>query len=72
MIMQEIGAMPKDRSAMERNGSIARELRRQAGSPENRRHLQQLPQFRVEQELPDRLRSLLRELDDGEGRATRR
>ena len=54
---------------MDRNTKIARELRRQAATPENRRHLQQLPQFRTEQDLPDRFRSLLRKLD-GEGRTT--
>ena len=48
---------------MNRNGSIARELRRQVMTPENRRHLQGLPQFRVEQELPDEFRALLRRLD---------
>lgn len=49
---------------MNRNGNIARELRRQAAAPDNRRHLQGLPQFRVEQELPDEFRALLRRLDD--------
>ncbi len=57
---------------MNRNGNIARELRRQATTPENRRHLQGLPQFRIEQELPDEFRALLRRLDDSKGHTTRR
>jgi hypothetical protein len=57
---------------MNANGNIARELRRQAMTPENRRHLQGLPQFRVDQELPDEFRALLRRLDASKGHTTRR
>ncbi len=62
--------MPAD-TELDRNMKIARELRRQATTSDNRRRLQQLPQFRVEQDLPDRLRSLLQKLE-GEELATRR
>jgi len=72
MNMNENGVMPADRSGMDRNGSIARELRRQAASPENRRQLRRLPQFRVENELSEELRTLLRKLDAAQGRSSRR
>jgi len=57
---------------MDGNKNIARELRRQASTPEYRRHLQQLPQFQVEQKLPDEFRSLLSRLDANEGGRSRR
>lgn len=62
--------MPAD-TEMDRNMKLARELRRQATTSDNRRRLQQLPQFRVDQNLPDELRFLLQKLE-GEEPATRR
>jgi hypothetical protein len=64
--------MPADRNVMDRNGKIARELRRQAATTENRRQLRRLPQFRVDKELTDEFRTLLRRLEAGKEEPTRR
>lgn len=42
--------------------AMARALRRQASSADNRRDLARLPQFKVEVALPHRLASLLEEM----------
>lgn len=47
-----------------RNGeSLGAEIRRQIGRPENSRILRALPQFRVEDDLPDHILSRLQELE---------
>lgn len=43
--------------------------RRHAAAVETRRNLQGLPQFKIEEDLPQRLRQLLMQLEQREGRA---
>ncbi|MDS1137254.1 hypothetical protein [Nitratireductor indicus] len=48
---------------------VARNVRQRLGRPENVRTLQAMPQFSVEQDLPDEFSNLLGKLDKAERRA---
>ena len=60
------------RSSGPRPNEISKEIKRQIGQPANTRYLRALPLFRVDDEVPERLRGLLREIDGAERRQKRR
>jgi len=57
---------------MNEHANMGRQLRRLAASESNRRHLLELPMFKINRELPEDLDMLLRELDAAEGGTARR
>lgn len=57
---------------MNGHANIGRQLRSLAASETNRRHLLELPLFRVNRDLPEDLDMLLRELDATETASARR
>jgi len=50
---------------------LAATIRRQTGADRIKRYLRSLPQFRLDDDLPDELGRLLSELDRAEARARR-
>lgn len=56
----------------ERKRAMENGLRRQIGTEANRRHLRQLPIFRIDLELPSRLDDLLDQIDLSEQQHTDR
>ncbi|MBX3577420.1 MAG: hypothetical protein KF723_09420 [Rhizobiaceae bacterium] len=49
--------------------SLTATIRRQVGAERNQRYFRALPQFRLDDEMPDELGRLLTELDRAEARA---
>jgi len=54
----------------ERHGTLATDIRRQFGEKSTMRFLQALPAFKVMDDMPSQLRTLLDKLEEAESRAT--